>query len=105
VDIRSFSIDRIIQKGLLTSGRLAIFEVTVDDVPGSLHAIAGVIAGHRGNIITVAHHRLYQELPVGKTKIVFTVETRTREHLAQMLVDIKAKGFEVCSRSPGTEVT
>ena len=33
--------DRIIQKGLLTSGRLAIFEVTVDDVPGGLHTITG----------------------------------------------------------------
>jgi threonine dehydratase len=87
--------DRIIQKGLLTSGRLAIFEVTVDDVPGGLHTITGVIASHRGNVITVAHHRLYQELPVGKTRIVFTVETRTREHLAEMLADIRAKGFEV----------
>jgi ACT domain-containing protein len=54
-----------------------------------------VIASHRGNVITVAYHRLYQELPVGKTRIVFTVETRTREHLAEMLADIRAKGFEV----------
>lgn len=89
-------IDRMIQKGLLTSGRLAIFEVTVDDVPGSLYTITGIIASRRGNIITVAHHRLNQELPVGKTRIVFTVETRTREHLAQMLADIRAAGFEAC---------
>ena len=87
-------IDRMIQKGLLTSGRLAIFEVTVDDVPGSLHAITEVIASHRGNIITVTHHRLNQVLPVGKTKIVFTIETRSQEHLAQMLADVRAKGFE-----------
>jgi hypothetical protein len=33
---------------------VAIFEVTVDDVPGSLHTITGVIASHRGNVITVA---------------------------------------------------
>ena len=98
-------IDRMIQKGLLTSGRLAIFEVTVDDVPGSLHTITGVIAGHRGNVITVAHHRLDQELPVRKTRIVFTVETRTREHLVRMLADIKAAGFEVCLRSPSSEVS
>ena len=88
-------IDRIIQKGLVTSGRLAIFGVTVDDVPGSLHAIAGIIAGHRGNIITVAHHRLDQELPVGKTKVIFTIESRTSEHLAQILKGIRAAGFEV----------
>ncbi len=98
-------IDRMIQKGLLASGRLAIFEVTVDDVPGSLHAITEVIAGHHGNIITVTHHRIDQELPVGKTKIVFTIETRTREHLAQILSDIRAKGVEACLRSPSAEVS
>jgi len=88
-------IDRIIQKGLLTSGRLAIFQVTVDDIPGTLHTIAGVIAGHRGNIITVAHHRLDQDLPVGKTKVIFTIESRTPEHLSQILKDVRAVGFEV----------
>jgi threonine dehydratase len=88
-------IGRIIQKGLLTSGRLAIFEVRVDDIPGSLHTITGVISSHRGNILTVTHRRLDQELPVGKTAIVFTVETRSPEHLVRMLADIRAEGFEV----------
>ena len=91
-------IDRMIQRGLLASGRLAIFEVTVDDVPGSLHTLTGVVASHRGNIITVAHHRLDQELPIGKTRVLFTVETRAREHLAQILAAIKAAGFEVRTR-------
>ena len=96
-------IDRMIQKGLVTSGRLAIFEVTVDDIPGSLYTITGVIASHRGNIITVEHHRLGQDLPMGKTKVAFTVETRTREHLTQMLKEIKAAGFEVCLTSPSND--
>jgi len=98
-------IDRMIQKGLVTSGRLAIFEVTADDVPGSLHTITGVIAAHRGNIITVEHHRLDHDLPVGRTRVVFTVETRTREHLAQITAEIKAAGLEVCLTSPSREVS
>ncbi len=77
--------------------------MTVDDVTGSLHTITGVIADHRGNIITVAHHRLDQDLPVGKTRVVFTIETRTREHLVQILADVKAAGFEACLRSPSLE--
>ncbi len=86
-------VDRMIQKGLLTSGRLAILEVTADDVPGSLHIVTGIIAEHRGNIITVTHRRLDQELPVGRTKILFTIETRTPGHLARILADIRARGF------------
>jgi threonine dehydratase len=30
-------IDRIINMGLMTSGRVGVFEVIIDDVPGSLH--------------------------------------------------------------------
>ena len=41
-------IDRIIHKGLVSSGRIGVFEVVVDDIPGSLHYVTGVIASHRG---------------------------------------------------------
>lgn len=91
-------IDRMIQKGLLSSGRLAIFEVTVDDVPGSLHLLTGIIAGHRGNILSVVHDRLDASIALGKSKVVFTIETRASEHFAHMVADIKAKGFAVRAR-------
>ena len=41
-------IDRMIYKGLLTSGRVVVFEVTADDVPGRLEALAGIIAATGG---------------------------------------------------------
>ncbi len=92
-------IDRIIHKGLVTSGRIGVFEVTVDDVPGSLHSLTGVIASHRVNILDVVHERFTGDLPIGKTKVVFIVETRGKEHLDEILSDLKEKGFEVASRS------
>ncbi len=88
-------IDRIIHKGLVTSGRIGIFEVTVDDVPGGLHLLTGIIASHRGNILNVAHDRLGGNLPVGKTKVVITVETRGKGHLEEILSDLATKGFAV----------
>jgi len=36
-------IDRMIQKGLVSSGRLAIFEVTVDDVPEACTCSPGLL--------------------------------------------------------------
>ena len=96
-------VGRMIQKGLLASGRLATFEVIVDDVPGSLHMLTGIIASHRGNILTVVHDPLDKALPLGKTNVVFTIETRTNEHLAQVLSDIKAKGFEARTRNRDPE--
>jgi len=49
------------------------------------------------------HDRLDESISLGKSKVVFTVETRTSEHLAHMLADIKAKGFEARVRNRGTD--
>jgi threonine dehydratase len=92
-------IDRIIHKGLVKSGRIGVFEITVADVPGSLHSITGVIASHRANVLDVVHNRLASDLQIGKTRVVFIVETRNREHLEKILSDLKNKGFAVVKRS------
>ncbi len=92
-------IDRIIHKGLVKSGRIGVFEVTVADVPGSLHSITGVIASHRANVLDVVHNRLASDLQIGKTRVVFIVETRNREHLEKILSDLENKGFAVVKRS------
>ena len=91
-------VDRMIYKGLLTSGRIVIFEVTADDVPGSLSALAGIIAGHRGNILNVVHDRLHADLPIGRTRVIFIVETRQAGHLEEIIGDIEARGYEVRKR-------
>ncbi len=94
-------IDKIIHKGLVLSGRIGVFEVTVDDIPGSLHLLTGMIASARGNILNVAHDRLSGDLPVGKTRVIFTIETRGGGHLEEILSVIRAKGFEVRKRTKG----
>ncbi len=91
-------IDRIIHKGLVKSERIAVFEVTVDDIPGSLHSVTGIIASHRGNVLDVLHNRFIADLPIGKTRVAFIVETRSKEHLEEILTDLKAKGFVVRER-------
>lgn len=90
-------IDRIIHKGLVSSGRIGVFEVTVDDVPGQLHTLTGIIAGQRGNIHTIVHDRLSPGLSAVQTKVVFTVEIRGKEHLTEIISAIRARGFTIRS--------
>lgn len=92
-------IDRIIHKGLVKSERIGVFEVTVDDIPGSLHSVTGIIASHRGNVLDVVHNRFVANLPIGKTKVVFIVETRSKEHLEEILLELRNKGFVVNKRT------
>jgi len=94
-------IDKIIHKGLVSSGRIGVFEVTVEDIPGSLHSLTGIIASDRGNILNVVHDRLAGDLPVGKTRVIFTIETRGEEHLGLILSHLATMGFEVRERTKG----
>jgi threonine dehydratase len=88
-------IDRIIHKGLVSSGRIGVFKVIVDDVPGGLHRITGIIAAQRGNILNVVHDRLSQDVPIGKTLVIFTVETKGYEHFSEIISAIREAGFRI----------
>lgn len=88
-------IDRIVRKGLVTGGRIALFEVVLDDAPGSLHTLTGIIAANRTNILDVSHNRITEDLPIGKTQVTFTVEARTREAFLETIQRIEEAGFTV----------
>jgi threonine dehydratase len=92
-------VDRIIRKGLVTSGRTGVFEVTVADAPGSLHTVTGVRASRRANILDVAHDRFAAGTPFGKTRVVFTVEIRGRKHLEEILSALTEQGYEAGEKS------
>jgi len=94
-------IDRIILKGLITSGRIGVFSVIIDDVAGSLHAVTGIIGALRANILSVAHDRATADVSVGRAKVIFTVEVRGRDHLAEVFTALRDKGFEVPTDAAG----
>lgn len=86
-------VDRIILKGLVSSNRISVFSVVLDDVAGSLHAVTGLIAEARANILDVVHDRLAGGVPISKTLVRFTVEVRNRAHLDELFGLLRAKGL------------
>ncbi len=86
-------IDRIIHRGLVSSGRISLFRVLVDDVPGSLYRVTGLIAEKRGNVLHVDHDRLDDAIPLGKTMVTFTVEVRGPAHREEIIRAIRDAGF------------
>ncbi|HXW69109.1 MAG TPA: threonine ammonia-lyase [Dissulfurispiraceae bacterium] len=87
------TIDRIINKGLISSGRIGVFKVMLDDLPGRLHRLTGVISGQGGNILNVTHDRLVQDIPFGKTLVMLALETRGFEHITEINTAIREAGF------------
>jgi threonine dehydratase len=87
--------DRIIRKGLVTSGRVGAFEVMIADHPGSLCSVAGIMATQRANILHVMHDRFASDIPMGKTRVIFTVEIRGKKHLEEVVSSLASHGYEV----------
>jgi threonine dehydratase len=92
-------IDRTIHRGLVASGKIGVFEVTLDDASGKLHAVTGILASRRANILDIRHDRLAANLPIGKARAIVTVEIRGRKHLDEIFADLAGEGYEVKLRT------
>lgn len=87
IDVNRLS--RIIEKGLVKDGRLVRLRVQVPDVPGQLAEILSRVARQRGNIMEVQHQRAFADTEIGQTDIELTLETRGRQHLADIIEDLR----------------
>jgi threonine dehydratase len=84
---------RIIERGLVQDGRLVRLRIHLLDKPGALAELTRLIAGHRANIVDTLHNRAYYGVNLGDTVIDITMETRGREHAAELLAALTAEGY------------
>ena len=76
---------RIIERGLVKDGRLVRLRLHTTDHPGALHAVTGIFARLRANVIEISHERAYFNVRLGYTAIDFTLETRGSDHVDELL--------------------
>src|SRR6185295_2014633 len=79
---------RVIQRGLVKSGRLCRFYVTARDVAGTLHGVTGAVAAARANIVSIEHDRAFSGLELGQTRIELVIETNGVEHIAAVEAEL-----------------
>jgi threonine dehydratase len=85
----------VILRGLVHSGRLHRWRVWVDDRPGALSQLTAVIGDAGGNIVEVAHQRLFAAVPVRGAEIEVAVETMDREHGDAVIAAMEKAGYRV----------
>jgi len=90
----------IIQRGLARNRQLVRLRVETRDVPGELARISGLIGGVGGNIMEVHHQRAFSTQPLQTALVDFTLQTRGREHLDQILAVIKTAGLRASLPDP-----
>ncbi len=88
-------LSRVIEKGLVSDGRITRFTVTISDRPGGLAALARVIAQSGASVKDIEHDRAFSGPDVHAVNAVCTVETRDQAHVRALHRALRAAGFPV----------
>ena len=84
----------IIERGMVRAGRLARVRVSARDVPGSLAHITATVADAGANIEEVHHQRAFTSLAVQNVEIELVLQTRGKDHIADVLGALHSAGFQ-----------
>lgn len=91
---------RVIEKGLVTDGRLCRFTAVVTDRPGGLAKLTGLIADSGASIQELLHDRAFSGPDVTAVNVLCTVETADREHIERLYQSLAAAGIQVVPLRP-----
>ncbi len=84
---------RVVERGLLAEGRFLKIRIELLDTPGSLAALAALLAEAAVNIFAVNHDRRNAAVPLGRTEVRLELETRGPEHIADILELLRREGY------------
>jgi threonine dehydratase len=89
------TLDRVIERGLASEGRLCRFSTTISDRPGGLARFAGLIAEEGASIVDITHDRAFADDDITTVAVHCVVETRDAEHIAALHARLNREGFRV----------
>lgn len=75
---------RVVERGLAADGRIYRFNVILSDRPGGLAHLAEVLANAGANITEITHNRTFAGPDLSTVHVLCTVETRDRDHIAEV---------------------
>jgi threonine dehydratase len=83
-------ISRIIERGLIRSGRRVHLKVQIMDRPGSLSKLTAVIAQSKANVLQAMHDRSEMKTMLDETDVELLLETRGPEHSEEVVKALEA---------------
>ena len=92
-NVDSHLIARVVEHGLAHAGRYLVFKVMVEDRPGQLNRLLGIISESEVNVLDIGHLRHAPTVHLGQVEIQLTVETRNSDHSAEVLEKLRASGY------------
>ncbi len=93
IDVTSLS--RVIERGLMKSGRSSSLLLELMDKPGQLKDVSRIIADCGGNVTSVHHERAGSTESVNGCYLRIKMETRNYEHVIEIKKALQSEGFKI----------
>ncbi len=92
-NIDSRLLSSILLRGLVREGRLVRLRIGINDAPGVLAKVCGLIGNSGGNIVEVYHQRMFYDVPVKLADVDVVVETMDGNHVDKIIGKLKESGY------------
>lgn len=94
-NIDVLTISSLINKGLVSRGRIFCFSVDLPDTPGQLMRISQILADARANVIKLEHNQFKATDRYMNVQLEVTVETNGEKHIQQIIELLKKDSFHI----------
>ena len=92
IDVNLLS--KIIDLGLVKTGRKAVINLNVIDKPGNLSRVIELISQTGANIISVNHNRIQNAILFNQCRVGIIIETNNQDHIDEVMRILKENGYE-----------
>ena len=93
IDVNILS--RVINRGLLKSGRLSHLTIELLDKPGQLKDVSSIIAEYGANVIRVRHNQGGENTDINDCFLKISMETKNAEHFEEIKQALIRKGYKI----------
>ena len=88
-------LSRVINRGLMKSGRLCTLVIELMDKPGQLQNVSRIIAECGGNVTGVFHERASETTDINGCFLRVSLETKNQQHIEEITTKLKEFGFKI----------
>lgn len=88
-------LSRVIERGLLNSGRTCNLCIELMDKPGQLQTVSTIIANLGANVISVHHERASETMDINGCFLRLVLETKNYDHIKEITAALEKEGFRI----------
>lgn len=90
-------LSKVIERGLLTSGRSYTMAIQLEDKPGQLALVSNTLASCGANVNSVSYEKASEGASITACVLRINVETRNHEHIERVRKTLTDRGFKLVS--------